>query len=95
MSGVILWIFTAIIAVITTVNAAGLKCDGVRPIFEAQGFPLSDIPKEAISCELNSCSDTLFVTSAPHYTKTVTFIFISCVLCVKCYIWIWCEMLFV
>lgn len=35
----------------TTVNAAGLKCDSVRPVFEAQGFPLSDIPKEAISCE--------------------------------------------
>lgn len=35
----------------TTVNAAGLKCDSVRPIFEAQGFPLSDIPKEAISCK--------------------------------------------
>ncbi|EGI63900.1 hypothetical protein G5I_07702 [Acromyrmex echinatior] len=46
-----LWIvavaWTVIVA--TTVNAAGLKCDSVRPIFEAQGFPLSDIPKEAIS----------------------------------------------
>ncbi|XP_011166471.1 glypican-6 isoform X1 [Solenopsis invicta] len=40
----------------TTVNAAGLKCDSVRPIFEAQGFPLSDIPKEAISSkELKVC----------------------------------------
>ncbi|XP_029672974.1 glypican-6 [Formica exsecta] len=56
MSAMILWIVTAIIAVTTTVNAAGLKCDNVRPIFEAQGFPLSDIPKEAISSkELKVC----------------------------------------
>ncbi|XP_011057101.1 PREDICTED: glypican-6 [Acromyrmex echinatior] len=53
-----LWIvavaWTVIVA--TTVNAAGLKCDSVRPIFEAQGFPLSDIPKEAISSkELKVC----------------------------------------
>lgn len=54
MSAMILWIVTAIIAITTTANAAGLKCDNVRPIFEAQGFPLSDIPKEAISCELDS-----------------------------------------
>lgn len=54
MSAMILWIVTAIIGVATTINAAGLKCDNVRPIFEAQGFPLSDIPKEAISCELDS-----------------------------------------
>ncbi|KAL2745762.1 glypican-6 isoform X1 [Vespula maculifrons] len=33
----------------TSVNGAGLKCDAVRPDFEAQGFPLSDIPKEPIS----------------------------------------------
>ncbi|KAI4496218.1 hypothetical protein M0804_000028 [Polistes exclamans] len=33
----------------TFVNGAGLKCDAVRPDFEAQGFPLSDIPKEPIS----------------------------------------------
>ena len=48
----ILWIVAVAwtIIVATTVNAAGLKCDSVRPIFEAQGFPLSDIPKEAISC---------------------------------------------
>ncbi|KYQ48610.1 hypothetical protein ALC60_12325 [Trachymyrmex zeteki] len=46
-----LWIVAVatIIVATTTVNAAGLKCDSVRPIFEAQGFPLSDIPKEAIS----------------------------------------------
>ncbi|TGZ54248.1 Uncharacterized protein DBV15_02478 [Temnothorax longispinosus] len=47
-----LWIVavaTAVLATTTMVNAAGLKCDSVRPIFEAQGFPLSDIPKEAIS----------------------------------------------
>ncbi|KAF7383829.1 hypothetical protein HZH68_014586 [Vespula germanica] len=35
----------------TSVNGAGLKCDAVRPDFEAQGFPLSDIPKEPISCK--------------------------------------------
>ncbi|GAB1859573.1 Glypican-6 [Camponotus japonicus] len=56
MSAMILWIVTAIIGVATTINAAGLKCDNVRPIFEAQGFPLSDIPKEAISSkELKVC----------------------------------------
>ncbi|KYM96944.1 hypothetical protein ALC62_12379 [Cyphomyrmex costatus] len=45
-----LWIVAVATVVATTmVNAAGLKCDSVRPIFEAQGFPLSDIPKEAIS----------------------------------------------
>ncbi|KYN09276.1 hypothetical protein ALC57_18605 [Trachymyrmex cornetzi] len=46
-----LWIVAVatVIVATTTVNAAGLKCDSVRPIFEAQGFPLSDIPKEAIS----------------------------------------------
>ncbi|KYN32416.1 hypothetical protein ALC56_13273, partial [Trachymyrmex septentrionalis] len=46
-----LWIVAVATVVVatTTVNAAGLKCDSVRPIFEAQGFPLSDIPKEAIS----------------------------------------------
>ncbi|KAF7382908.1 hypothetical protein HZH66_013310 [Vespula vulgaris] len=35
----------------TSVNGAGLKCDAVRPDFEAQGFPLSDIPKEPISLQ--------------------------------------------
>ncbi|XP_011256796.1 glypican-6 isoform X1 [Camponotus floridanus] len=56
MSAMILWIVTAIIGVATTINAAGLKCDNVKPIFEAQGFPLSDIPKEAISSkELKVC----------------------------------------
>ncbi|XP_014602695.1 PREDICTED: glypican-6 [Polistes canadensis] len=40
----------------TFVNGAGLKCDAVRPDFEAQGFPLSDIPKEPISSkELKIC----------------------------------------
>ncbi|XP_043681821.1 glypican-6 [Vespula pensylvanica] len=39
-----------------SVNGAGLKCDAVRPDFEAQGFPLSDIPKEPISSkELKIC----------------------------------------
>ncbi|XP_029167817.1 glypican-6 isoform X2 [Nylanderia fulva] len=56
MSAMILWIVTAIIAVATTANAAGLKCDSVRPVFEAQGFSLSNIPKEAISSkELKVC----------------------------------------
>lgn len=55
-----LWIVAVATLVVatttTTVNAAGLKCDSVRPIFEAQGFPLSDIPKEAISSkELKVC----------------------------------------
>ncbi|XP_011866007.1 PREDICTED: glypican-6 [Vollenhovia emeryi] len=53
-----LWIVAVAAAVVatTTVNAAGLKCDSVRPVFEAQGFPLSDIPKEAISSkELKIC----------------------------------------
>ncbi|XP_015181305.1 PREDICTED: glypican-6 [Polistes dominula] len=40
----------------TFVNGAGLKCDAVRPDFEAQGFPPSDIPKEPISSkELKIC----------------------------------------
>ncbi|XP_034939937.1 glypican-6 [Chelonus insularis] len=35
---------------------AKLKCDAVRPYFEAQGFPASDIPKDPISSkELKSC----------------------------------------
>jgi hypothetical protein len=46
-----LWIVTVMIAVATTVTAAGLNCDNVRPYFELQGFPPSDIPKEAIPCE--------------------------------------------
>ncbi|KAK0079826.1 hypothetical protein PV325_000764 [Microctonus aethiopoides] len=30
---------------------ARLNCDAVRPYFESQGFPSSDIPKDPISCE--------------------------------------------
>lgn len=40
-----------ILSVGTTTVRAGLKCDAVRPYFESQGFPVSDIPKEAISCK--------------------------------------------
>ncbi|KAG7199656.1 hypothetical protein KM043_014249 [Ampulex compressa] len=51
MSGIlsVLWVLLTI-GVATTTVRAGLKCDAVRPYFEAQGFPPSDIPKEAISC---------------------------------------------
>lgn len=45
-----------ILSVATTTVRAGLKCDTVKPYFEAQGFPASDIPKEAISSkELKIC----------------------------------------
>ncbi|XP_076682288.1 glypican dally-like [Andrena cerasifolii] len=45
-----------ILSVSTTTVRAGLKCDAVRPYFESQGFPASDIPKEAISSkELKIC----------------------------------------
>ncbi|XP_029041498.1 glypican-4 [Osmia bicornis bicornis] len=45
-----------ILSVGTTTVRAGLKCDAVRPYFESQGFPVSDIPKEAISSkELKIC----------------------------------------
>lgn len=40
-----------ILSVTTTTVRAGLKCDGVKPYFESQGFPATDIPKEAISCK--------------------------------------------
>lgn len=40
-----------ILSVATSTVHAGLKCDAVRPYFESQGFPATDIPKEAISCE--------------------------------------------
>lgn len=46
-----LWIVTLLAVVATAVTGAGLNCDNVRPYFEKQGFPPSDIPKEAISCE--------------------------------------------
>lgn len=39
------------LSVTTTTVRAGLKCDAVRPYFESQGFPATDIPKEAISCK--------------------------------------------
>ncbi|KOX80368.1 hypothetical protein WN51_06657 [Melipona quadrifasciata] len=38
-----------ILSVATSTVHAGLKCDAVRPYFESQGFPATDIPKEAIS----------------------------------------------
>ncbi|XP_017758833.1 PREDICTED: glypican-4 [Eufriesea mexicana] len=45
-----------ILSVTTTTVRAGLKCDAVRPYFESQGFPATDIPKEAISSkELKVC----------------------------------------
>ncbi|XP_003488957.1 glypican-4 isoform X1 [Bombus vosnesenskii] len=45
-----------ILSVTTTTVRAGLKCDGVKPYFESQGFPATDIPKEAISSkELKVC----------------------------------------
>ncbi|RLU21102.1 hypothetical protein DMN91_005475 [Ooceraea biroi] len=51
-----LWIVMVMLAVATTVTGAGLKCDNVRTYFEMQGFPPSDIPKEAISSkELKTC----------------------------------------
>lgn len=45
-----------ILSVSTTTVRAGLKCDAVRPYFESQGFPASDIPKEAISCKHHTAS---------------------------------------
>lgn len=48
-----------ILSVATTTVRAGLKCDAVRPYFESQGFPATDIPKEAISCK--SFIRTLFI----------------------------------
>ncbi|EFN80462.1 hypothetical protein EAI_15909 [Harpegnathos saltator] len=49
----ILWLVTVtlVVSTTTTANASGLKCDSVRPYFENEGFPSSDIPKEAISLE--------------------------------------------
>ncbi|KAK9310801.1 hypothetical protein QLX08_000093 [Tetragonisca angustula] len=45
-----------ILSVATSTVHAGLKCDAVRPYFESQGFPATDIPKEAISSkELKVC----------------------------------------
>ncbi|XP_076238370.1 glypican dally-like [Calliopsis andreniformis] len=57
MSGVLSMLCVILIlSVATTTVRAGLKCDAVRPYFEAQGFPASDIPKEAIpSKELKIC----------------------------------------
>lgn len=44
------------LSVTTTTVRAGLKCDAVRSYFESQGFPATDIPKEAISSkELKVC----------------------------------------
>lgn len=41
---------------VTGTGAAGLKCDAVRPYFESQGFPPSDIPRDPISSrELKTC----------------------------------------
>ncbi|XP_076657141.1 glypican dally-like [Halictus rubicundus] len=45
-----------LLSVATGTVHAGLKCEPVRPYFESQGFPASDIPKEAISSkELKIC----------------------------------------
>nr|XP_031837898.1 glypican-4 [Nomia melanderi] len=45
-----------LLSVVTDTVHAGLKCEPVRPYFESQGFPASDIPKEAISSkELKIC----------------------------------------
>ncbi|KOC61378.1 hypothetical protein WH47_06647 [Habropoda laboriosa] len=52
MSGILSMLCVVLIlSVATTTVHAGLKCDAVRPYFESQGFPASDIPKEAISCK--------------------------------------------
>ncbi|XP_043251544.1 glypican-4 [Colletes gigas] len=57
MSGVLSMLCVILIlSVATTTVRAGLKCDAVKPYFESQGFPASDIPKEAISSkELKIC----------------------------------------
>lgn len=58
-----------ILSVTTTTVRAGLKCDAVKPYFESQGFPATDIPKEAISCKFLFSFFTL---------KSIEFTFRTC-----------------
>ncbi|EZA58337.1 hypothetical protein X777_01294 [Ooceraea biroi] len=71
-----LWIVMVMLAVATTVTGAGLKCDNVRTYFEMQGFPPSDIPKEAISSSANDERGRVF----PLATSLARFVYGKCVL---------------
>lgn len=64
MSALAIYLFAFFTIGVGAVAAAGLKCDAVRPYFEAQGFPASDIPREPISCEYSS----IFVVMQILYT---------------------------
>lgn len=46
-----LWVLLSLCCSVCVVGESRLNCDAVRPFFEEQGFPATDIPKDPISCK--------------------------------------------